>query len=433
MRATRVIGHSEALIEAQRCLDCYDAPCTAACPVHVDVPGFIRRLCEDNLEGAGDLLYSSCPLAVTCGLACTTKDLCEGACTLNQMGQAPIRIGSLQAYVASSFNLQDVDGTLPTASRVAIIGGGPSGIGCAVQLRRFGYEVHIFDKADILGGLVDRVIPHYRLPHKAIAHDLKRITESGVVLHLEHVVEEENAQNLLHDYDAVFIGSGLSKTRTLSVSGMDVNGVYSALDYLDKARHAAKYQEDPPGLGQVVVIVGGGNVALDAAVMAKNLGAERVIVLYRRSKKEMPGWESEYLEAAKLGVEFRWLSVIKQILSVNGRVKAVEVQSMCFNGEDVDGRRKVEPLIDIPTYQLLCDSVVLALGQVIDQSLMEDFGISFTEQITIPVSQITYQTENPKIFAGGEAVSGGTNIVNSLSQGMSAGRAIHKWLQKRNE
>ena len=166
MRTTQLIGYSEALIEAQRCLGCYDPPCTQACPANVNIPGFIRRLAEDNLAGAGELLYSSCPLATTCGLACPTLDLCEGACTLSKMGQTAVRIGSLQTYVASHYLQPEHIGLLHRPSKVAIIGGGPSGLGCAVQLRRLGHDVAIFDRGALLGGLVDRVIPHHRLPHE---------------------------------------------------------------------------------------------------------------------------------------------------------------------------------------------------------------------------------------------------------------------------
>ena len=431
MRTTQLIGRSEALIEARRCLGCYDAPCSQACPANVNVPGFIRRLLDDNLEGAGELLFQSCPLATTCGLACPTIDLCEGACTLNQMGQTAVRIGSLQAHVAASCTTPDAVKQPEKPSRVAVVGGGPGGLGCAVQLRRDGHEVHLFDRSDILGGLVDRVIPHHRLPHGVVHHDLKRIKDTGIVLHLNQEVDQTLAEQLYHDFDAVFVGSGLSSLRMLSIAGADSAGVHSAMDYLEQARQNAKDELAPPDLGEQVIVIGGGNVALDAAVMAKRSGAERVIVLYRRTKDQMPGWESEYLEAASLGVEFRWLSVVTQINSVQDDIQSVDVQTMKLTARASDGRRGVAPADAVPTYNLLCDSVIMALGQALDATLLDHFGIEAAKDGTIATDPSTFQTTAAKIFAGGEAATGGATIVYSLNQGMRAGQAIDKWLQER--
>ena len=429
MRTTQLIGTSEALIEAQRCLACYDAPCSQACPAQVNIPGFIRRLGENNLVGAGELLYASCPLAATCGLACPTSDLCEGACTLSKMGQTPVRIGSLQTYVASQYMQSEMIGALDSPSKVAVIGGGPSGLGCAVHLRRLGHEVDIFDRGVLLGGLVDRVIPHHRLPNEVIDFDLARIKDGGVSVHLEQDIDQQRVQELLNTFDAVFVGTGLSDSRTLTAPGVESEDVHSALLYLDRARQSEKGSADAPDLGKQVVVIGGGNVALDAAVMAKKLGADRVIVLYRRTKDQMPGWETEYIEAATLGVEFRWLSVVQEIKSQQGKLQSVLVQTMKLAAPGADGRRKVEPDPDTLAYELRCDSVVLALGQVIDPALPEHMGLTLSGNGTVPVDDVTYQTENPKVFSAGEVVSGGATVVYSMSQGMAAGRAMHAWLQ----
>jgi dihydropyrimidine dehydrogenase (NAD+) subunit PreT len=429
MRTTQLIGYSEALIEAQRCLGCYEPPCSQACPANVNIPGFIRRLAEENLAGAGELLYSSCPLATTCGLACPTLDLCEGACTLIKMGQTAVRIGSLQTYVASQYLQPEEIGLLPSPSKIAVIGGGPSGLGCAVQLRRLGHEVEIFDRGTLLGGLVDRVIPHHRLPHELIDFDLDRIINSGVAINLVQDIDQQRIQEMLDAYDAIFVGTGLSNSRTLNVPGVECEGVHSALHYLDSARQSEKGNLAAPDLGKQVIVVGGGNVALDAAVMAMKLGAKRVIVLYRRTKEEMPGWESEYIEAATLGVEFRWLSVVQEIASLEGKLQSVFVETMKLTDTGVDGRRKVVPDTETPAYELKCDSVVLALGQVIDPALLTHLDLAITGEGTVMIDKATYQTKNPRVFSAGEVVSGGATVVYSMNQGMAAGRAMHAWLQ----
>jgi glutamate synthase (NADPH) small chain len=430
MRTTSIIDHSSALIESGRCLGCHDSPCTAACPVNMDIPGFIQRLQEENPTGAGELVYSANPLAATCGLACPTEELCEGACTMLQMGQTSVRIGSLQTYAATIYNQKDACETSPTHYRVAVIGGGPSGLGCAAQLKRYGYDIDIYEKEDSLGGLIDRVIPEYRLPHETVIHDLERLIDSGINLHLNTKINQENAKGILNDYNAVFIGTGLSNIRLFSKNGeeLKIEGVSSAMDYLDDVRCADIKNENPPDLGQQVIIVGGGNVALDAAVMAKRHGADRVIVLYRRSNEEMPGWESEYLEAARLGVEFRWLSTIKEFVVADNKLFSIDVETMRFSRTSSNGRRRVEPAADIPIYNLKCDSVVLALGQFLDNAILDHFDLPQPEFGQIPINT-NYQTENPKIFAGGEVANGGGTIVSSLSQGMTAGKSIHEWLQ----
>ena len=430
MRNSSMLKRSEALVEARRCLGCFESPCTQACPAHVDIPGFIKRLREDNMDGAGDLIYESCPLSYVCGLACPTPDLCEGACTLNKLGQTPIRIGALQAYVASNCELLENHDDNGKGKAVAVIGAGPSGLGCAIQLRRMGFEVEVFEKSNSIGGLVDRVIPSYRLPSTAVIQDVNRLKEAGIKFHLRVEIDEENARILLEDFNAIFIGTGLSVDKEYRVEGMDkeAEGILSALGYLE---HARKYEEgraDLPQLGNQVIVIGGGNVALDAAILAKRLGSEQVIVLYRRSRDEMPGWESEYLEAARLGVEFRWLSSVNAVTIKKKKLQSVTVQRMKFTQNKKGGRRWVERNEAVPTYQLSCDSLIYALGQELDSSVADYFGVETLDKQRIQVDHSSFQTNVPKIFAAGEAVSGGSTIVDSMSQGMAAGRSIGRWL-----
>lgn len=427
METSPISGRSSALIESRRCLGCYEAPCAKACPAHVDIPAFIKRLSEDNIIGAGEIVYQSCPLSATCGIACPTSVLCEGACTLNLMDQTPIRIGALQSYVASNYNVPEICIDHNSKSKIAIIGGGPSGLGCAVELNRRMYNIDLYERSDRLGGLMGRVIPSYRLPKNTINIDLDRIRHSGINFYLNMEINSNNVQNIVQEHDAVFIGVGLNNLQSINIPGHQYSGVISALDLLASARDYFHGQAQIPHLGNRVLIIGGGNVALDAAVVSKKLGAEQVIIIYRRTKKEMPGWETEYLEACALGVEFRWLSTIEQIMGNEDKIHAVKIQEMQLKAKGLDGRRCIEPIVG-NTYQLMCDNVVLALGQSFDNTLSSSLGIDLSYQGTLKINPQSYQTTNPKIFAAGESVNGGSTIVMCMSQGMLSGRSIDKWL-----
>ena len=430
MRNAPELNDGEALVEAQRCLDCFEPACRQACPAHVNVPSFIKRLREDNLDGAGEVIYSACPLGLVCGYACPTIDLCEGACVLNRAGQTPVRIGALQAFVTRQAALAEKSADNGHRKAVAVVGAGPSGLGCAIQLKRLGFEVEVFEQSESIGGLADRVIPYHRLPSSVVEHDVKRLKDAGVVFHLGAHIDQAQARTLLEKFDAVFIGAGLSADKEYRVQGMDgpVEGIVPALEVLDRARKYEAGAADLPPLGKRVVVIGGGNVALDAAVVAKRLGAEQVIVLYRRFKHELPGWESEYLEATNLGVEFRWLSSVSAVTVKQKELQSVQVQPMRFTQSQQGGRRWVEPDPERPSYELPCDALIYALGQKLDAAIAEDFGIGARDASEIHVDPATFHTSLPKVFAAGEAVSGGATIVYSMSQGMAAGRAIARWL-----
>jgi glutamate synthase (NADPH/NADH) small chain len=422
------VNLSRALVEAERCLYCFEAPCAEACPVHIDVPGFIKRLKEHNFAGSHRLLVESNPLATVCGLVCPTEELCEGACVLHKTGQTPIRIGMLQYFAARQLQDQEPLTTADAPGGVAVVGGGPSGIGCAVVLRRLGREVHLYEQSTSLGGLMGRVIPAYRLPARAVAHDLARLKDSGIVFHSGTEINESLIEEILDDFDAVFLGIGLEKTADLPVPGHDLEGVKSVLPHLEQVRLHALGEAAAPALGETTVVVGGGNVAVDAALTAKQLGVERSIILYRRTLEEMPAWRDEYLEAVKLGVEFRWLTTVGAIRGENGRVRRVEVRPMRRVGVGPDGRRGVEPDPRADTYEIPCDSVILALGQRLDRALAESLELSVTKDGTIEVDPDSFQTSHPKVFAAGEVASGGSTVVRSLARGMEAGRKINQHL-----
>ncbi|NPV56178.1 MAG: FAD-dependent oxidoreductase [Anaerolineae bacterium] len=433
MRTTRSISHSEAIAESRRCLGCYDAPCRQACPAKVNIPEFITRIREDAIQGAGELLYEACPLAATCGLACPTTTLCEGACVLQGIGQPPVRIGSLQTFAAMQYRGNDDEVGSGNGCRVAVVGAGPSSLGCAVALRRQGHTVDVYERGGDLGGLVGRVIPAHRLPQEAVDFDLERLQRLGITFYFQQNIGNAEAESLLADYDAVFLGVGLSGVNELDMPGSGLAGVISAMDFLAQARRHYRGEAEKPETGRRVAVIGGGNVALDAAVMAKHLGAERVMVLYRRGIDEMPGWRSEYSEAASLGVEFRWLSVIDEFLQAGGRVRGVTVRGMRYSAGKGDGRRGVEADPDAPLYELPLDQVIPALGQSLDEGIADCFGIERAANGTLMTGEGGWRTSKPGLFAAGECVNGGSTIVACLAEGMAAGRLIHEWLFSRDE
>lgn len=415
-------------MDADRCLGCHDAPCIQACPVGVDVPGFIRCFQDGNLQGAGALIYRNCPLGAVCGMACPTSTLCEGACVLQKAGQRAVQIGALQTTVAMNYSGRHSSGLLKKPARVAVIGAGPGGLGCAAVLRRYGHQVDVYDRQVKLAGLVDRVIPAHRLPAKIVAHDLKYLAGLKIKYYPGREISSREFVDMRESCDAIFLGVGMDDIQKADFPGQDAVGVLDALDYLQQMRQQAAGEAQAVDLGKTVIILGGGNVALDAAVVARQSGVEQVIVLYRRTRQEMPGWESEYIEAARLGVEFHWLSTILAIEQKNGKVCSVLVQKMRFTNESRGGRRWVEPDPGLPAMRLPCQTVILALGQTVDRDWLNELEIELTPSGRPVIDQTTWQTSLAMVFAGGELVSGGATIVNSLHQGMLAGESMHRLL-----
>lgn len=426
-RAFHPFTPGQAMVEADRCLGCYEGPCMKACPAHVNIPGFIKRFRDGNIEGASELIYNACPLGATCGTACPTQSYCEGSCVLPGMGQHAIRVGALQAFIAQQSQKPEIPAIAPKPQKIAVIGGGPSGLGCAVQLVRLGYRPHLFEKRTSIGGLVDQVIPLHRLPKEPVEFDIQRIMSSGIEFHLGKEILPQDVEDLEKEYDAIFLGIGLGDSKATPEYETDTEGVLQALDFLESDRLSRLGNAKPCEIGKKVVVVGGGNVALDAAVVAKKAGADRVIVLYRRSKDEMPGWESEYLEAATLGIEFRWMSIVQDVLSEQGKLKGVVVRGMQFDSQSNDGRRQVRIDPGSRPYELNCDSLIVAVGQSLDTQIPEAFGLDISNQGTISLP--APEERKGKIFSAGEAVTGSGTIIHSLSQGMSAGQKIHAWLE----
>jgi dihydropyrimidine dehydrogenase (NAD+) subunit PreT len=426
-RDTKTLNRPQALRESRRCLGCHNPPCVHACPARVPIPDFIQRISEDNIQGAADLIYDACPLGHICGTACPTADLCEGSCVLLPLGEPAVRIGALQAYATGNTKAPRKGQVASGAPRVAVIGGGPAGLGAAVQLERLGVEVHLFERNKELGGQAGRVIPEHHLSQPVVDHDISRILAGSIQCHLDNDVNESLFARIISEYEGVILAIGQQSNPDPGIPGAESQGVFHALDYLTRARTAYTREDTIPLLGSTVVVIGGGNVALDAAAVSKRNGAERVIVLYRRGLEEMPAWEYEYIEACALGVEFRWFSVADRIVSENGKVGGVMIGHMRYSEEIRGGRRWVEPDLNKQQTFLECNAVVLALGQSSELDLLKWMGIAENKGL-VAVEGGKFQTSNPKVFAAGEIRSGGSSIVSSMASGMQAAREAHAWL-----
>jgi dihydropyrimidine dehydrogenase (NAD+) subunit PreT len=380
-----------ALLEANTCLFCYDAPCTIACPTHIDVPAFIKKIATGNLRGAARVILDANPFGHSCARACPVEVLCEGACVLNARDEQPIRIALLQRHATDYVlerHLRLFEPGAANGRRVAIIGAGPAGLSCARDLRRRGYAVTVFEAKDKPGGLNTYGIAEYKMTPTVALAEVQDILDLGVELKLGVAIGRDVPfDQLLADYDAVFIAIGLGRTKALGIPGEDQDGVVDALAFIERLK-THPYRETR--VGRRVAVVGAGNTAIDAVTQAKRLGAEWATIVYRRGAAEMSSFHYEQELARADGCEFRFHCRPTRILG-NGQVTGLEVETS--QGTEV-----------IP-----CDMVITALGQ----EALGAFGI--------PV-------DHPKVFAGGDFANGGAEIVNAAAEGVRAAKEIDERL-----
>lgn len=392
-----------AVIEATRCLNCFDAPCTAACPTHIDVPGFIKKIASGNTRGSALTILNSNILGLSCSRVCPVDVLCEGACVMHHDHRQPIEIGRLQRHAMDWFYAHSP--SVPVApdrgKRIACIGAGPASLACAAELRRRGFAVTIFDKNTLAGGLNTYGIAEYKLRPADSLQEVELIRSMGVSFELG--VEADLAK-IERKFDAVFLGVGLGPTHRLGIPGEDLAGVIDALRFI------ADYKTRSVEMGRKVVVIGAGNTAIDAATAAHRLGAEEVHILYRRGEHEMPAFEYEY-EIAKLdGVRFHWR--VKPIrIYGTASVEGIE----CLDG----GERHTS---------LPCDTVIPAIGQSrLAEVVSRCPGVQLSDG-HVTINRETGQTANPKYFAGGDCVNGGREVVDAVADGKRAAIGIAEWL-----
>ncbi len=427
----------EAMLEASRCLDCKHPRCVTACPVGVRIPDFIRRLTQGDLSGAADTIARDSSLPSICGRVCPQETQCEGSCVLGVKGE-PVAIGKLERFVGDwSLAHEQPAVELPARNgrRVAIVGSGPAGLACASDLAKSGYEVKIFEALHKVGGVLVYGIPEFRLPKEAVvAREIEAVKRLGVEFETDVVVGRTLTVDELLDregYDAVFIGSGAGLPRFMGIPGENLNGVISANEFLTRANLMRAYDErydTPVYVGRRVVVVGGGNVAMDAVRTARRLGAEATIV-YRRSEKELPARAEEVHHAKEEGIAFRMLTNPTEVLgSPEGWVRGLNCVEMELGEPDESGRRA--PVVkEGSDFELPCDVVVMALGTSPNPLLAATTpGLETTRRGCL-VADADGATTRPGVFAGGDAVTGAATVILAMGAGRTAARAIDEYLE----
>ena len=425
----------EARIEANRCLYCFDAPCIQACPTNIDIPTFIRKIATDNVTGAGVTILEANLMAATCARVCPVEELCEGACVLGG-DHKPIEIGQLQRFAMDHiYGRQKLPFTpdAPNGKRVAVVGAGPAGLSCAGELAKRGYAVTVFEKNALPGGLSTYGIVVMREPIRVALEEVAMIEALGVEIRTGvEIGKYATADDLLRDFDAVFLSVGMGAVPHLGIPGEDLAGVTEALSFIAETKLAEK--EGLEGLrelpvGKHVTVIGAGNTAIDAATIAKRLGAERVTMVYRRGEDQMTAYDFEYSFVKNEGVEFRFFSQPIRVLGENGRVVGLECLRVELGEPGPDGRALPEPVLG-SEFVIPCDQVIKAIGQEKFIDLYAHFGL---EQVRGYVAvDGALRTSNPKVFAGGDCIraTGDAMTVTATQDGKIAAESIDALLAR---
>ena len=430
----------EAQLEASRCLHCKNPRCTAACPVNIRIPDFIEQVVAGDMARAAAIIAEDSSLPSICGRVCPQESQCEGSCVLGIKGE-PVAIGKLERCVGD-WKLEHGGAAASVAPRngrkVAVVGSGPSGLACASDLAKMGYEVKIFEALHKVGGVLVYGIPEFRLPkEKIVAREIDEVRRLGVEIETDVIVGRTVTVDSLLDeegYDAVFIGSGAGLPRFMGIPGENLNGVVSANEFLTRANLMRAYDDTydtPIYVGKRVVVVGGGNVAMDAVRTAKRLGAEAVIV-YRRSEAELPARVEEVHHAKQEGIEFRMLTNPTAVLGdEQGWVRGLRCVEMTLGEPDASGRRS--PVVkEGSEFEVACDVVIMALGTSPNPLLSATTPGLETDRRGCLVADEAGSTTREGVFAGGDAVTGAATVILAMGAGRRAAEAIDRYIQKKN-
>ncbi|MBO4563024.1 MAG: NADPH-dependent glutamate synthase [Clostridia bacterium] len=440
------LGYPEetAVIEAQRCLNCKNSPCVSGCPVNVRIPDFIAKIRERDYEGAYRVISESSSLPAVCGRVCPQETQCEAKCVRGIKGE-PVGIGRLERFVADFHNANAKERAQAPAGngrRVAIVGSGPSGLTCAGDLAKKGYSVTVFEALHTAGGVLVYGIPEFRLPKAIVAKEVETLKELGVDIETNVIIGKTLTIDELFDmgYEAVFVGSGAGLPNFMNIPGESLKGVYSANEFLTRSNLMKAYLEDPSTpimKGGRVAVVGGGNVAMDAARTALRLGAEHVYIIYRRSMEELPARREEVEHAMEEGIDFRLLNNPVEILGynnaedprdpMNGFVTGVRCIKMELGEPDERGRRRP---VEIPgsEFELSVDAVVMAIGtspNPLIKSTTEGLEVNRRGGIIVDEDGLTSRAG---VYAGGDAVTGAATVISAMGAGKVAAKAIDRAL-----
>ena len=435
------LGYTEAMAidEAERCLNCKNMPCVSGCPVGIAIPSFIQKVKTGEFEEAYRIISESSSLPAVCGRVCPQETQCESKCVRGIKGE-PVGIGRLERYVADRHNAgtQELPARVPSnGHRVAVIGSGPSGLTCAGDLARKGYEVTVFEALHTAGGVLVYGIPEFRLPKAIVSREIDALRAMGVDIEVNTVVGKTvSIEELMREqgFEAVFVGSGAGLPRFMNIPGENLKGVYSANEFLTRVNLMKAYLPDsatPVQHARRVAVVGGGNVAMDAARCAMRLGAEEVTVVYRRSLEELPARREEVEHAMEEGIQFRLLTNPTEILGdETGFVRGMTCLRMELGAPDASGRRSP---VEIPGSEFLleCDCVIMSIGtspNPLIKSTTE--GLEVNRRGGIVVEESTGKTSLDGVYAGGDAVTGAATVILAMGAGKTAAQAIDQYLTR---
>lgn len=427
-----------ARLEAMRCLECKNPVCVEGCPVGIQIDEFVLHIANGSIEAAAEVIQRDNLLPAICGRVCPQESQCEGACVLAKKGR-PIAIGHLERYVADYMRAEGFDQVTerpdPTGKSVAVIGSGPSGLACAGDLIRSGHAVTVFEALHEPGGVLVYGIPEFRLPNEIVQTEIAGLEDLGVVFEMNAIIGRTHTlEELLADFDAVFIGVGAGLPRFLGVPGENLIGVYSANEFLTRVNLMKAYlnDADTPVLdvaGKRVVVFGGGNTAMDGARTAQRLGAGEVRVLYRRTEEEMPARLEEIRHAREEGIVFEFLVSPTKLTGNDGMLKGVMLQRMQLGEPDESGRRRPEP-ISGETTTVEADLAIVAIGNRPNPLLLATVPeLERTTWGTIAVDETNGRTSMPGVFAGGDIVTGGATVILAMGAGRRAAASIEEWLE----
>jgi dihydropyrimidine dehydrogenase (NAD+) subunit PreT len=413
-----------AVIEANRCLNCFDAPCTFACPTHIDVPRFIKKIASDNLRGSALAILEANILGASCSRVCPVEVLCEGSCVMHRHHEPAIQIGRLQRHAMDHFYRTGaklpLENSVSRSERIACIGAGPASLACAAELRRRGFAVTVFDRRPLPGGLNTYGVAEYKLRAADSLREVELVRSLGVVFEVRDIAGRAELGQLEKEFDAIFLGVGLGAMRQLNIHGEDHSDVIDALEFIASYKTGGRNST-----GRRVVVVGAGNTAIDAANAAKRLGAEEVHILYRREQQHISAFDFEYEHAKQEGVVFHWRTMPVAIHHDGAKLASIECCELQMTDDGV------LTLIPNTGFQLECDLLIPAIGQSPLMEFLSECRDVQTHDGRVVIERTTGQTTHARYFAGGDCVNGGREVVDAVADGKRAAIGIAQMLIER--